>query len=71
MSDGNFDTCGAACPACGRVVQCERTHNGISEVGLAFCCGWSFEAWPEYPLNFEHLPQSGSVSPEHIRKDLS
>lgn len=40
------DTAQCKCPTCGKIVPCERTHNGIAEVWHAVHCGYGHEVTP-------------------------
>ena len=50
-TDDIFDTHGATCPKCTRVIRLERVNQGSYETGLGHCCGWAFEDWPHYPFD--------------------
>lgn len=41
---------GIKCPKCGRVCRAEIVDNGQNVVGLAHCCGWAFDGWPDTPI---------------------
>lgn len=44
---------GIVCPKCARVCRSEIVHNGPNIIGLAHCCGWAFDGWPDTPIPAE------------------
>lgn len=41
---------GMVCPKCARVCRAEIVDNGPNVIGLAHCCGWAFDGWPDTPI---------------------